>query len=80
MIAEYLAGTASSRFFCEKLCASLSLEECVLRQTRPPRSVKAGGKVRPWKFQPARDVFCRSGQCTIGKENVVKLEKKRGRL
>lgn len=63
-------------FFCPYLGhkgANISLEECVARQTRPEPKHRAKGVPIDFHIKPGVDVFCRSGECALGKQNLVKL-------
>jgi hypothetical protein len=65
-------------FFCIKLCANLTPEECAARQKRET-TIKAYGRKITLNNNPP-DKYCRSGECKQGKEQVVKLRVKRRKL
>ncbi len=58
-------------FYCAKLNANLTGEECVKRQKREVTEKRFGCKITLNNDPPSR--WCRSGACKQGKEQLVKL-------
>lgn len=63
------------RFFCPKLTANISLRECRDRQTRSERTHKTRGKRVPYFTSSQLNAYCRSGECELGRDNIVKLRR-----
>jgi len=58
-------------FFCTKLNANLTPEQCYDRQRRKTETKAYGRKIT--LNNTPQDRYCRSGDCRQGKEQVVKI-------
>ncbi len=62
-------------FFCKFLRALLTSEQCEARQGREIKRVAYGRKIT--LNNTPLDRYCRSGECEQGKEQLVKLKRRR---
>lgn len=74
LVEAFLRKHSAQRFFCYKLAANITEDECVDRQRRKAKTAKSNGTVyEPFTKNPPLDRYCRSGEC---KQGLVILSKR----